>query len=104
MNIQFDRDVDALYIQLCNGEVVDSEAIEPDIVYDYDAQDRIIGIELLQLRENLPNLATKALPFQRFGQQLEFLSFLESIADTELKSKLSFARQILQNQQAFLQN
>jgi hypothetical protein len=52
----------------------------------------------------LPNLAIKAFPFQTLGQQIEFLSFLETIADADLRSKLSFAKQILQNQQAFLQS
>jgi uncharacterized protein YuzE len=104
MNIQFDPEVDALYLQLLDGEVVDSETIEPDVVYDYDANDQIIGIELLRVKPNLPNLAIKAFPFQTLGQQIEFLSFLETIADADLRSKLSFAKQILQNQQAFLQS
>ena len=82
--------------------MVDSATIEPDLVYDYDAQDQIISIELLRVRPNLPGLATKALPFQTFSQQIEFLTFLETIADSDLKSKLTFARQILQNQRTFL--
>ena len=102
MNIQFDPDVDALYLRLATGDVVDSETIEPNLVYDYDAKDQIIGIELLRVRANLPHLAIKALPFQTCSQQIEFLSFLETIADADLKAKLIFARQILQNQQAFL--
>ena len=94
----------ALYLRLTEGDVVDSETIEPDLVYDYDAQDQIIGIELLRAKANLPELAIRALPFKTFSQQLEFISFLETIADAELKSKLAFAKQILQNQQAFLQS
>ncbi|WP_204141644.1 DUF2283 domain-containing protein [Halomicronema sp. CCY15110] len=104
MNIQFDPDLDTLYPRLAEGDVVDSETIESDLVYDYDRKDQIIGIELLRVRPNLPDLATKALPFQTFSQQIEFLSFLETIADSDLKSKLTFARQILQNQQPFLLN
>ncbi|MEO1124042.1 MAG: DUF2283 domain-containing protein [Cyanobacteria bacterium J06639_16] len=104
MNIQFDPEVDALYLQLSGGEVVDSETIEPDVVYDYDVQNQIVGVELLRVKPNLANLAVKAIPFQSFDQQLEFLSFLENIADADLRAKLAFARQILQNQQAFLQS
>jgi uncharacterized protein YuzE len=104
MDIQFDPNMDTLYLRLVEGDVVDSETIEPDLVYDYNAQDQIIGIELLRVRPNLPHLATKALPFQNCSQQIEFLSFLETIADADLRSKLIFARQILQNQQAFLLN
>ncbi|MBE9067388.1 DUF2283 domain-containing protein [Leptolyngbya cf. ectocarpi LEGE 11479] len=104
MKIQFDPEVDALYLQLLEGKAVDSENIEPNIVYDYDAKDQIIGIEVLRVGANLSDLATRALPFQHFDQQLKFLSFLETIADTELQAKLTFARQILQNQQVFLQS
>ena len=104
MNIQFDPEVDALYLQLSGGEVVDSETIEPDVVYDYDAHNQIVGVELLSVKPNLPRLAVKAIPFQSFDQQIEFLSFLETIADADLRAKLTFARQILQNQQAFLQS
>ena len=104
MNIQFNPDVDALYLRLAEGDVVDSETIEPDLVYDYDATDQVIGIELLRVSPNLSDLAIKSLPFQTFSQQIEFLSFLETIADADLRSKLVFAKQILQNQQAFLQS
>lgn len=102
MKIKFDSEVDALYLRLADGDVVDSETIEPDVVYDYDAKDEIIGIEVLRVRANLPDLAIKAFPFRNLGQQMEFLSFLEKIADADLRSKLIFAKQVLQNQQALL--
>ena len=44
MNIQFDPDVDSLYLLLTEGDVVDSETVEVDLVYDYDAKDQIVGI------------------------------------------------------------
>ena len=104
MNIQFDSDVDALYLRLAEGEIIDSDTIEPDVVYDYDADDRVVGVELLRVSANLPELALKAFPFRCLDQQVEFMCFLEAIADADLQAKLVFARQILQNQQALLQN
>lgn len=104
MKIRFDSDVDALYLQLTEANVVDSETIETDIVYDYDADDRVIGIELLRISTNLPKLAVMKLPFQNWEQQLEFLSFLETIADADFQAKLAFAKQILKNQSTFLQS
>lgn len=103
MKIQFDSEADALYLRLLGGEVTDSESIEPDVVYDYDAKNQVVGVEVLRVRTNLPNLATKALPFKSIGQQVEFLSFLETLADADLRSKLAFAKQILQNQDFLLQ-
>lgn len=98
MNIQFDPEGDALYVQLSQGEVVDSETIEPDIVYDYDVTDQIIGIEVLRVGANLPDLATKAFPFHSLAQQMAFLNFLETIADADLRSKLLFAKQVVTTQ------
>lgn len=104
MKIQFDREVDALYLQLSEDGIVDSETIDTDVVYDYDADDKVIGIELLQISKNLPKLAVMKLPFQTWEQQLEFISFLETIADADFRAKLAFAKQILQNQSRFLQS
>jgi uncharacterized protein YuzE len=104
MKIQFDSEADALYLRLLEGEVTDSESIEPDVVYDYDAKNQVVGVEVLRVRADLSNLATKALPFKSLGQQVEFLSFLETLADADLRSKLSFAKQILQNQHVLVQS
>ncbi|MGF1569817.1 MAG: DUF2283 domain-containing protein [Nodosilinea sp.] len=104
MKIQFDSQADALYLRLLDSEVADSESLEPDVVYDYDAENRVVGVEVLRVRANLPNLATRALPFKSLGQQIEFLSFLETLADTDLQAKLVFAKQILQNQHLLSQS
>ncbi|MGB3493237.1 MAG: DUF2283 domain-containing protein [Elainellaceae cyanobacterium] len=103
MKIEFDPEVDAAYLRLSDADVIDSEEIATDIVYDFDADEQIVGIELLQVRTNLPYFAVVPLPFQKVEQQVEFISFLETIAEAELRSKLVFAKQILQNQTAFLQ-
>lgn len=102
MNIEFDPAVDAAYLRLTEADIVDSEEIATDIVYDFDANEHIVGIELLRVRANLPHFAVVPLPFQKLEQQLEFISFLETIADAELRSKLEFAKQILQNQTSLM--
>jgi uncharacterized protein YuzE len=104
VNIEFDPDVDALYLRLAEGEIIDSDTIEPDVIYDYGADEQVVGVELLRVSANLPELAVKAFPFRSLEQQVEFIRFLEAIADADLKAKLAFARQILQNQQALLQS
>lgn len=104
MNIEYDPDADALYLRLVEGEIIESDSIEPDVIYDYDADERVVGVELLRVSANLPKLAVRAFPFRSLEQQVEFMSFLEAIADADLQAKLAFARQILQNQQALLQS
>lgn len=103
MKIEFDPEVDAAYLRLSDADVVDSEEISADIVYDFDADEQVVGIELLRIKANLPDFAVVPLPFQKLEQQVEFISFLEKIADADLRSKLAFAKQILQNQTSLLQ-
>jgi uncharacterized protein YuzE len=79
MKITFDQEVDAMYIQLSDGKVLDSDAVEPDVVYDYGTDEDIVGIELLRVTPNLPKLATLELPFQDSQQHAEFIDFLNSI-------------------------
>ncbi|RMD61296.1 DUF2283 domain-containing protein, partial [Candidatus Parcubacteria bacterium] len=46
MIVEYYPESDMLYIRLREGESVESEEIAPDIVVDYDAHDRVIGIEI----------------------------------------------------------
>jgi len=55
MLYRYDPDADAAYLRLTDGEVVDSEMVNPHVVLDYDADDRVIGIELLHVRKHLPD-------------------------------------------------
>jgi len=56
MNIRYDQQVDAAYLTLETAKVVDSEEIQPNVVFDYDELDRVVGIELLCVKRNITNL------------------------------------------------
>jgi len=43
----------AAYIRLSSGDILDSSEIAPNVVFDYDIDDRIVGIELLNARAQL---------------------------------------------------
>lgn len=45
----------AAYIRLSSGKVLDSAEVSPGIVFDYDAEGRIVGIELLDAKSQLPS-------------------------------------------------
>lgn len=47
MNITYDKEADALYIKLSEKNIVESEERENNIVYDYDGEKNIVGIEIL---------------------------------------------------------
>lgn len=55
MKLTIDREADALYLELEEGSAVESEELAPGIVVDYDAQNRVVGIEMLNLSQRSPD-------------------------------------------------
>jgi len=55
MTVSYDPQVDALSIRLSQhgGAYVESEEVAPGVVVDFDAGGRVIGIELLGVRQVL---------------------------------------------------
>ncbi|MBB4266294.1 DUF2283 domain-containing protein [Roseospira visakhapatnamensis] len=58
MKTAYDPEVDALYVSLSDRPSVESEEISPGVVFDFDDDHRLVGIELLNARTRL---ATDAL-------------------------------------------
>ncbi len=54
MNIQYDPKVDAMYISLGQGTYSKSRKISASIMVDEDAQGKILGIEILSAKKNIP--------------------------------------------------
>jgi uncharacterized protein YuzE len=48
VRLEYDREVDAAYLTLGTGKVVESEEVKPGLIVDFDRQDRIVGIEILR--------------------------------------------------------
>ena len=47
MNITYDKEADALYIKLSDNKIAVSEEKENSIIFDYDDDNNIAGIEIL---------------------------------------------------------
>jgi uncharacterized protein YuzE len=43
MKIEYDPEVDALYVRLNDRDVIESEQIRPGIVLDYDEAGNVVG-------------------------------------------------------------
>ena len=54
MKITYDKEADALYIQLNNAIVAESDEEKPGIILDYGNDGKIVGIEILNASQNLP--------------------------------------------------
>lgn len=46
MKLNYDSQIDMLYIELATGASVESEEISPGVVVDYDENNHAIGIEI----------------------------------------------------------
>lgn len=49
MKIEYDPKADAMYIRLKAGTVADSDEVRPGVVLDFDAEGRVLGIEMLDV-------------------------------------------------------
>lgn len=55
MKIEYDPQADAMYIRLREGTVAESDEVRPGVVFDLDAQGRVLGIEMLDVSERTDN-------------------------------------------------
>jgi len=53
MKITFDKDADAVYIELGSGEFASNKKIDDNTIIDLDKEGKIIGIELLEVSKRI---------------------------------------------------
>ncbi len=56
MKITYDPVVDAAYMSFTDDKVVDSSEEYDFIIFDYDANNKVVGIEFLQVSKTHPQL------------------------------------------------
>jgi len=69
MKIEYDKEVDALYIRIQEKRVAHTKEIEEGINLDFDADGKVIGLEIIGAterysREDIFNLSTENLIFE----------------------------------------
>ncbi len=55
MKIEYDPKADAMYIRLIAGAVAESEEVRPGVVFDFDSNGRVLGIEMLDVSQRTDN-------------------------------------------------
>jgi uncharacterized protein YuzE len=75
MRIEYDREANALYIQMQEKEVAKTREVEEGVLIDFDGENRLIGIEILDVttRFNLAdivNLHVENLPVELGSQHV----------------------------------
>lgn len=60
MKLRVDREADALYLRLDDSAIVESEEVQPGVILDFNADEQVVGVEMLRLSTRVPeaSLAT----------------------------------------------
>ena len=67
MKLTIDPAADALYLRLNDVEIADSEQVAPGVVLDYDAQDNLVGVEMLHVYKRAGKEDLRRLLFETIG-------------------------------------
>lgn len=55
MKLTIHKDDDALYLRLDDTPIIESEEVSDGIVLDYNAEGKVVGIEVLYISQRSPN-------------------------------------------------
>ncbi len=50
MRLKIDTESDALYFRFDETPIVESEEVSPGVIFNFDEQGRLVGVEILALR------------------------------------------------------
>jgi len=64
MKLKVDQKADALYLRLNDARIVESQETSPGIVLDFDENDQVVGVEILNLSKRVANVNLRELQFQ----------------------------------------
>jgi uncharacterized protein YuzE len=64
MRLHVDQEADALYLRLDESVILESKEVSPGVVLDYNAENQVVGVEILHLSKRVPNLEPGKLVFE----------------------------------------
>ena len=64
MRLKVDKENDALYFRLDETPIVESEEVEPGVILDFNAERKVVGIEMLELSKRTPSDQLKILQYE----------------------------------------
>lgn len=70
MKFHYDKKQDALYIRFNSSPYVESDEVKEGIIFDYNGQGKIIGIEILDCSRRLPRQVQTDIRQNKFSLEL----------------------------------
>ena len=56
MTPKVDEKADALYLRLDDSKIIESEEVSPGVILDFNADNQVVGVEILHLSKRSPKL------------------------------------------------
>ena len=53
MKLKIDTEADALYLRLDESVIVESEEVQPGVILDFNAENRVVGVEFLAISQRV---------------------------------------------------
>jgi len=64
MRLKIDKENDALYFRLDESAIVESEEVQPGVILDFNADNQVVGIEILGLTDRVTPEKLRILQFE----------------------------------------
>jgi len=64
MRMKVHRETDALYFRFDEAQIVESEEVEPGVILDYNADEQVVGIEILGISSRFSKNELSSIHFE----------------------------------------
>ncbi len=64
MRLKIDKENDALYFRLDEAEIVESEEVRPGVILDFNSDNCVVGVEILDLSSRIAPEKLRVLQFE----------------------------------------
>ena len=64
MKLRVDKEADAIYFRLDESAIVESEEVHPGVILDFDAENRVVGVEFLSVSRRVASDELRSFLFE----------------------------------------
>ena len=64
MRLKLDEEADALYLRLDESAIFESEEVRPGVILDYDVENRVVGVEFLDVSKRVAPEMLRSFSFE----------------------------------------
>ena len=64
MKVHFDQQSDAIYFRLDDSKIIESEEVKPGVILDFNDKNQVVGVELLNVKQRVPEANLKEIKFR----------------------------------------